>query len=141
MDETEITNSKYKAVRILGSRLHYRERLADPAFGGNEEFKIEEDPEGNPITPHLNWSKAPFPGAILHIKTNSARLKAYRTNPITGVRELDGEQLNYRYEVYKSTRKPPDDATGPIPAAQEYNTDHPAPTDVPYDMQKTIPPG
>ena len=35
-----------------------RERLADPAFGGNDEFRIEEDREGNPIGPFINWTKA-----------------------------------------------------------------------------------
>ena len=51
MDETEITNSKYKQFVFWVRDSIIRERLADPAFGGDEAFKIEEDREGNPITP------------------------------------------------------------------------------------------
>ena len=60
MDETEITNSKYKQFVFWVRDSIIRERLADPAFGGDEAFKIEEDKEGNPITPYLNWNK-PIP--------------------------------------------------------------------------------
>nr|MDE6098478.1 formylglycine-generating enzyme family protein [Muribaculaceae bacterium] len=54
MDETEVTNSKYKQFVFWVRDSIIRERLADPAYGGNEDFKIEEDRDGNPITPHLN---------------------------------------------------------------------------------------
>ncbi|MDE7148471.1 MAG: formylglycine-generating enzyme family protein, partial [Duncaniella sp.] len=99
MDETEITNSKYKQFVFWVRDSIIRERLADPAFGGNEEFKIEEDREGNPVTPHLNWSK-PIPWRNANEDEQRAIESLYRTNPITGARELDPEQLNYRYEVY-----------------------------------------
>ncbi|MDE7236826.1 MAG: formylglycine-generating enzyme family protein, partial [Paramuribaculum sp.] len=42
MDETEITNSKYKQFVFWVRDSIIRERLADPAYGGNEDFKIEE---------------------------------------------------------------------------------------------------
>lgn len=122
MDETEITNSKYKQFVFWVRDSIIRERLADPAYGGNEAFKIEEDRDGNPIKPHLNWSKAiPWKNA------NEDELRAiesvYRTNPITGVRELDPAQLIYRYETYNMTeavkRKNRLDAT-----RRDYNTDH-----------------
>ena len=51
MDETEITNSKYKQFVFWVRDSIIRERLADPAFGGDEAFKIEEDREGNPHYP------------------------------------------------------------------------------------------
>ena len=51
MDETEITNAKYKQFVLWVRDSIIRERLADPAFGGNEIFKIEEDKEGNPVKP------------------------------------------------------------------------------------------
>ena len=57
MDENEVTNSKYKQFVFWVRDSIIRERLADPAFGGDETFRIEEDEEGNPITPHLNWSR------------------------------------------------------------------------------------
>lgn len=56
MDETEVTVSEYKQFVYWVRDSIIRERLADPAYGGNEAYKIEEDREGNPIKPYLNWS-------------------------------------------------------------------------------------
>ena len=135
MDETEITNSKYKqfVLRVRDSTI--RERLADPAFGGNEAFKIEEDKEGNPIKPYLNWNK-PIPWRNANEDELRAIESVYRTNPITGKRELDPTQLNYRYEIYNHTaaaqRKNRLD-----PTRREYNTDLPVPTDLPVISKDT----
>jgi len=135
MDETEVTNSKYKQFVFWVRDSIIRERLADPAFGGNEEFKIEEDREGNPIKPHLNWNK-PIPWRNANEDEARAIESVYRTNPITGVRELDPEQLNYRYEIYNHTeaakRK-----NRLNPARREYNTDLPVPTDIPIISKDT----
>lgn len=60
MDETEVTNAKYKQFVFWVRDSIIRQRLADPAYGGNEEFIIEENREGNPIAPHINWAK-PIP--------------------------------------------------------------------------------
>ena len=103
MDETEITNSKYKQFVFWVRDSIIRERLADPAYGGNEDFKIEEDREGNPVTPHLNWNK-PIPWRNPNEDEQRAIESVYRTNPITGARELDHTQLNYRYEIYNHTQ-------------------------------------
>ena len=134
MDETEITNSKYKQFVFWVRDSIIRERLADPAYGGNEEFKIEEDREGNPVTPHLNWNK-PIPWRNPNEDELRAIESVYRTNPITGVRELDGDQLNYRYEVYNHTeaakRK-----NRLNPRRREYNTDKPAPTVNPSNIKR-----
>ena len=135
MDETEITNSKYKQFVFWVRDSIIRERLADPAYGGNEAFKIEEDKEGNPIKPFLNWNKA-----IPWRNPNEDELRAiesvYRTNPITGQRELDPTQLNYRYEVYNHTeaakRKNRLD-----PRAREYNTDIPVSNEMPVISKDT----
>lgn len=102
MDQTEITNSKYKQFVFWVRDSIIRERLADPAYGGNEEFKIEEDREGNPVKPYLNWNK-PIPWRNANEDELRAIESVYRTNPITGVRELDPEQLNYRYEIFDHT--------------------------------------
>ena len=102
MDETEITNSKYKQFVFWVRDSIIRERLADPAYGGNEAFKIEEDREGNPVTPHLNWNKA-IPWRNPTEDEARAIESVYRTNPITGKRELDAAQMNYRYEVFNHT--------------------------------------
>ncbi len=122
MDETEITNAKYKQFVYWVRDSIIRERLADPAYGGNEAFKIEEDKEGNPIKPYLNWNR-PIPWRNPNEDEARAIESLYRTNPITGVRELDNTQLNYRYEGYNLTeaakRKHRMD-----PALRDYNTDH-----------------
>ena len=135
MDETEITNSKYKQFVYWVRDSIIRERLADPAYGGNEDFKIEEDREGNPVKPHLNWNK-PIPWRNANEDEQRAIESLYRTNPITGVRELDDAQLNYRYEVFNQTeasrRRNRLD-----PRRREYNTDKPTPTDVPLITKDT----
>lgn len=102
MDETEITNSKYKQFVFWVRDSIIRERLADPAYGGNEVFKIEEDKEGNPIKPYLNWNK-PIPWRNPNEDEARAIESVYRINPITGKKELDVTQLNYRYEVFDYT--------------------------------------
>lgn len=135
MDETEITNSKYKQFVFWVRDSIIRERLADPAFGGNEEFKIEEDREGNPVKPHLNWNKA-IPWRNPSEDEARAIQSVYRTNPITGAKELDPTQLNYRYEIFNHTeaakRKHRLDAS-----RREYNTDKPIPTDNPTISKDT----
>lgn len=135
MDETEITNSKYKQFVFWVRDSIIRERLADPAYGGNEEYKIEEDNEGNPIKPYLNWNKA-IPWRNPNEDEARAIESLYRTNPITGQKELDPTQLNYRYEIYNHTeaakRKHRLD-----PTRREYNTDKPVPTDVPIISKDT----
>lgn len=135
MDETEVTNSKYKQFVFWVRDSIIRERLADPAYGGNEEFKIEEDDEGNPVKPYLNWNKA-----IPWRNANEDELRAiesvYRTNPITGRRELDPTQLNYRYEIFNHTaaakRKHRLD-----PTRREYNTDIPVSDELPIVSKDT----
>ncbi len=135
MDETEVTNSKYKQFVFWVRDSIIRERLADPAFGGNEAFKIEEDKEGNPIKPYLNWNKA-IPWRNANEDEQRAIESVYRTNPITGRRELDPTQLNYRYEIFNHTeaakRKNRLDAT-----RREYNTDLPVPTELPTISKDT----
>lgn len=135
MDETEVTNSKYKQFVFWVRDSIIRERLADPAFGGNEQFKIEEDREGNPVKPHLNWNK-PIPWRNANEDEQRAIESVYRTNPITGQRELDPTQLNYRYEIFNHTeaakRKKRVDRR-----RRDYNTDRPVPTTDPMISKDT----
>lgn len=135
MDETEVTNSKYKQFVFWVRDSIIRERLADPAYGGNEAFKIEEDKEGNPITPYLNWNKA-IPWRNPNEDEQRAIESVYRTNPITGRRELDPTQLNYRYEIYNHTAAAKRE-NRLDPATREYNTDLPTPTDLPIISKDT----
>ncbi|MBQ2126847.1 MAG: SUMF1/EgtB/PvdO family nonheme iron enzyme [Bacteroidaceae bacterium] len=103
MDETEVSNAKYRQFVFWVRDSIIRERLADPAYGGDETFKITEDEFGEPITPYLNWKK-PIPWK----KPTEDELRAiesvYVTNPITGEKMLDASQMNYRYEEYDYTQ-------------------------------------
>ena len=98
MDEKEITNSQYRQFVYYVRDSIIRERLADPAYGGDETYKIEEDENGDPVKPYLNWKKA------IPRKPNEDELRAiesvYTTNPVTGEKMLDASQMNYRYEIY-----------------------------------------
>ncbi len=135
MDESEISNSKYKQFVFWVRDSIIRERLADPAFGGNEVYRVTEDRQGNPVTPHLNWTK-PIPWRNPNEDEARAIQSLYRKNPITGQTELDPTQLNYRYEVYNHTaaakRKHRLD-----PRQREYNTDLPTPTELPVISKDT----
>ncbi len=135
MDETEVTNAKYRQFVFWVRDSIIRERLADPAYGGNEEYRIVEDREGNPVTPHLDWSR-PIPWRNPNEDELRAIESLYRTNPITGVRELDGTQLNYRYEIYNHTeaarRRNRLD-----PTRRDYNTDHEVATTQPTISKDT----
>ena len=98
MDETEVTNSKYKQFVMWVRDSILRTRLADPAYAGDESYMITEDKDGNAITPRVNWKK-PLPR-----KPNEDEQRAieslYVTNPVTGEKLLDWRQMNYRYEIY-----------------------------------------
>lgn len=101
MDETEVTNSKYKQFVEWVKDSIIRTRLADPNYGGDETYLITEDKYGEPVKPHINWKK-PLPR-----KPNEDEQRAfeslYVTNPATGEKLIDYRQLNYRYEVYDYT--------------------------------------
>ena len=101
MDETEVSNSKYKQFVYWVRDSINRERLADPSYGGDDSYKITEDKNGDPVTPHLDWKKS------IPRKPNEDEQRAiesvYVTNPVTGERMLDASQMNYRYEVYDYT--------------------------------------
>ncbi len=64
MDETEVTNSKYRQFVYWVRDSIIRERLASPEYGNDETFKIKENEYGDPIKPYLNWKK-PIPNRNL----------------------------------------------------------------------------
>lgn len=99
MDEKEISNAQYRQFVNWVRDSIIRERLADPAYGGDETYKIEEDKEGNPITPYLNWNKK-IPWNKPNEDEQRAIESVYVTHPIDGTKMLDASQMNYRYEVY-----------------------------------------
>ena len=129
MDETEITNAKYRQFVHWVRDSITRTRLADPEYGGNDLYMITEDRFGDPVTPHLNWSR-PIPR-----RPNEDELRAlesvYYTHPVTGEKSLDAKQMYYKYEWYDHTA-----------AALRRNNLDPAlrqrNTDIPPDMNEVI---
>lgn len=101
MDETEVTNSKYRQFVYWVRDSIIRERLADPAFGGDETFKISEDRYGDPVKPYLNWKK-PIPKRPLEEEELAINSVTF-LHPITGVRGLDPRQMNFKYEWFDFT--------------------------------------
>ena len=102
MDETEITNAKWREfVHYVRDSL-IRTRLADPAYGNNELFMITEDRYGDQVTPHLNWSR-PIPWKRASEDEMSAIESVYYTHPVTGEKGLDPKQMYYKYEWYDYT--------------------------------------
>lgn len=99
MDEKEVTNSMYRQFVNWVRDSIIRERLADPAIGGDESFKIETDKNGEPIKPHLNWNKS-IPWRNPDEDQQRALESVYYTHPFTGEKMLDARQMNYRYEVF-----------------------------------------
>lgn len=123
MDETEITNAKYRQFVFWVRDSIIRERLADPAFGGNDLFKITEDRYGDPVTPHLDWNR-PIPWKRANEDELRAIESVYYTHPVTGEKSIDKRQMNYKYEWFDFTaealRRNQFD-----PLARERNTDIP----------------
>ncbi len=99
IDETEITNAKYRQFVFWVRDSIIRTRLADPEYGGNDLFMITEDRYGDPVTPHLDWSR-PIPWKRADEDEMRAIESVYFTNPFTGERGLDPKQMNYKYEWY-----------------------------------------
>ena len=97
MDETEITNAKYRQFVYWVRDSIIRTRLADPAYGGNELFMITEDKYGEPVTPHLDWTR-PIPWKRANEDEQRAIESVFYTHPVTGERGLDGRQMNYKYK-------------------------------------------
>ena len=95
MDETEVTNSKYRQFVLWVRDSILRERLAD---AGYEEYRIEEDKNGDPV-PHLNWAKA-LPWRNPDEDEERVLESVYTYHPFDGTKMLDASQMNYRYETF-----------------------------------------
>ena len=98
MDETEVSNSKYRQFVHWVRDSIIRERLADPSIGGLDYFKITEDEYGEPIKPHLDWS-VPIPRNPIEEEELAINSVTY-IDPISGERKLDPKQMNYKYEWF-----------------------------------------
>ena len=99
MDETEITNAKYRQFLYWVRDSIIRTRLADPEYGGNELFMITEDRYGDPVPPHLDWTR-PIPWKRATEEEMRAIESVNYTHPVTGEVGLDPKQMNYKYEWF-----------------------------------------
>jgi formylglycine-generating enzyme required for sulfatase activity len=99
IDETEITNGEYRQFITFVRDSIARERLSNPAIGGDETYKITQDRKGNEIAPRLNWDK-PIPWS----KANEDQKRALDSMYYVGedaidlIPQLNGTVLNYKYD-------------------------------------------
>lgn len=96
MDETEVTNAKYRQFVLWVRDSILRERLAD---AGYDEYRIQEDKNGDPVPPHLNWSKS-LPWRNPDEDEQRVLESVYTYHPFDGTKMLDASQMNYRYETF-----------------------------------------
>lgn len=100
MDSHEITNAQYRQFVYYVRDSIIRERLADPAFGGNPDYKITTDRYGDPIEPYLDWSR-PLPNPRNAFDEELMAMNSvYHTNPVTNQKKLDPAQMLFVYEKY-----------------------------------------
>ncbi len=100
MDQTEITNGQYKQFIKWVCDSIIREKLADPAYGGNDEYKITEDALGEPIKPRLNW-RLPIPDRRRATEEELSALNYFKeADPIFGGSRTKTELITYRYEWF-----------------------------------------
>lgn len=104
MDETEVTNAEYRQFVYWVRDSIIRERLADPAYGGNELFSITVDTDGNPLeTAVLDWNR-PIPDEKRATEEELNAINSVNwTNPITGEKKLDPNQMIYRFSIFDET--------------------------------------
>ncbi len=100
MDETEITNGQYKQFIAWVCDSIIREKMADPAYGGNEEYKITEDENGDPITPYLN-RKLSLPERRRATEEELTALDYFKEkDPIRGGWRTAVDRIVYKYEWF-----------------------------------------
>ncbi len=102
MDAHEITNSEYKQFVYWVRDSIIRERLADPAYAGDDFYRITENEYGDPVPPTLNWS-IPIPWTRNTEEEEAAINSVYFVHPITKEKMLDARQMNFKYEWYDAT--------------------------------------
>ncbi|MCL2649660.1 MAG: SUMF1/EgtB/PvdO family nonheme iron enzyme [Candidatus Azobacteroides sp.] len=104
MDATEITNAQYRQFVYFVRDSIIRERLYDPAYGGDDRYKITEDKHGDPIDPPiLNWNR-PIPLERRATEEELAAINSvYYIHPVTKEKKLDPKQMNFHYDWYDFT--------------------------------------
>ncbi|MDH8701445.1 sulfatase modifying factor 1 [Dysgonomonadaceae bacterium PH5-43] len=105
MDDTEITNAEYRQFEYWVRDSIIRDRLYDPAYGGNDLFKIEEDKDGNPYDPPIIDWKRPIPTERRATEDEWIAIQSVNyTHPVTGDVKLDPDQMIYRYSTFDATQ-------------------------------------
>lgn len=102
MDETEVTNKQYREFVYWVRDSIIRERLADPAYGGDPTFKVLVRPENENSTvgQRLNWSK-PIPWKNPTQREQAAINSVIGGNPFAADKSgLINTALNFRYDWF-----------------------------------------
>jgi len=100
IDQKEVTNGQYKQFIKWVCDSIIREKMADPAFGGNEEYVITEDKEGNPVKPRINW-RIPLPSARNATEEELTALKYFlKEDEVLGGYKTNVDLILYRYEWF-----------------------------------------
>jgi formylglycine-generating enzyme len=100
IDETEITNGQYKQFVQWVCDSIIREKMADPAYGGNEDYKITENTKGEPVTPHLNW-RIPLPDRKRATEEELTALNYFmEKDEVTGSYRTNTDKILFKYEWY-----------------------------------------
>jgi len=104
MDETEITNGQYKQFIKWVCDSIIREKLADPEYGGNKEFKIAANrkSEGFEVS-RLNWD-IPIPSESQANDDEKKTLHYFRVkDEVRNAYHTNLSKILYRYEWYDYT--------------------------------------
>lgn len=104
MDETEVTNKQYREFVSWVRDSIIRERLADPAFGGDPTYKVLTRPKDGygEVGQRLNWQK-PIPWKNPTQREAAAIASVMQGNPYAADKSgLNVSALNYRYDWFDS---------------------------------------
>ncbi|MDR1089662.1 MAG: SUMF1/EgtB/PvdO family nonheme iron enzyme [Prevotella sp.] len=103
MDETEVTNKQYREFVYSVRDSIIRERLSDPAYGGDPTYKVQVRPEKGytgRIKQRINWSK-PIPWKNPTEREASAIASVIGGNPYGADKSgLVNSALNYKYDWF-----------------------------------------
>lgn len=104
MDETEVTNKQYREFVYWVRDSIIRERLADPAYGGDPTFKVlvKPDNRNTAVEQRLNWNK-PIPWKNPTERETAAIASVIGGNPYAADKSgLVNTSLNYKYDWFDS---------------------------------------
>lgn len=104
MDETEVTNKQYREFVYWVRDSIIRERLADPAYGGDPTYKVLVKPDDrySSVGQRLNWNKS-IPWKNPTQREAAAITSVMGGNPYAADKSgLVSTALNYKYDWFDS---------------------------------------